>query len=201
MTTNPTETPPKIDPEVLDIQKKIYRELLIKQACVKRGSEFFPVTLEPYQFERHRLAQPFTNKDRAARRQYLEDQLLSDREPVNIPEWNRVNIFRRMYRKPFDAMTNLIRPLVGDQYSRYFRYTMPKITGMLLFSWFLWYHVKYHDNWEKHAKSLKSGAYRGSFWPGEPGYPDRWKEVDDFGMEGFNRRTAFLGEKLVTSGS
>ncbi|KAK4474480.1 hypothetical protein MN116_000710 [Schistosoma mekongi] len=200
MTTSLPETPPKIDQEILNIQKKIYRELLIRQACVKRGSKYLPITLEPFQLERHRLALPFTNKDRAARKQYLEDQLLSDREPVNIPEWNRVNIFRRIYRKPFDALTYLLRPLIGDRCSRYLRFTMPKITGILVFSWFICYHSTYQDNWEKNAKSLKSGHFRGPIWPGEPGYPDKWKEVDEYGMEGFEKRTALFGEKLVTSG-
>ncbi|CAH8559943.1 unnamed protein product [Schistosoma turkestanicum] len=199
MSSKSLETPVKIDPEVLEIQKKIYRELLIKQANLKKGSKYFPIDLEPFKLQRERLALPFTDKDRAARKQYLEDQLLSEREPVNVPEWTRVNIFRRMYRKPFDALTNLVRPIIGDQKSYAFRFAISKVTCALLFSWFVWYRIKYCDNWERRAKSVKSKAYRRQYWPGEPGFYEAWK-MDDFGMEEFDKRTAFLGEKLITSG-
>ncbi|VDQ03452.1 unnamed protein product [Trichobilharzia regenti] len=147
MDTSSSGNAVKIDPEVLEIQKKLYRENLIHQASQKHGSKYFPICLEPFQHERDRLALNFTANDRVARKQYLADQILTDREPVNVPEWTRVNIFRRMYRKPYDALTNLVRPLIG-----------------------------------------------------QAGYPDISRVVPEFGMEGFDQRTALRGEKLVTSG-
>ncbi|CAH8626626.1 unnamed protein product [Schistosoma bovis] len=200
MTSTSPETNVKIDPEVLEIQKKIYKELLIKQYDLKRGSKFLPIDIEPFKHQRHRLALLFTDEDRAARRQYLKDQLLSEREPVNVPEWTRVNIFRRIYRMPFDALTNLVRPIIGDHRSWYFRATIPKVTCTLILFWFAWYRIKYCDNWETCAKTVKSKAYRRQMWPGQPEFSTAWK-VDDFGMEGFDQRTALLGDKLVTSGA
>ncbi|KAH9589574.1 NADH dehydrogenase (ubiquinone) 1 beta subcomplex, 6 [Schistosoma haematobium] len=156
MTSSSPETNLKIDPEVLEIQKKIYKELLLKQYDLKRGSKFLPIDIEPFKHQRHRLALPFTDEDRAARRQYLKDQLLSEREPVNVPEWTRVNIFRRIYRMPFDALTNLVRPIIvslhpilfhvkGDHRSWYFRAAIPKVTCTLILFWFAWYRIKYCD--------------------------------------------------------
>ncbi|CAH8640656.1 unnamed protein product [Schistosoma haematobium] len=200
MTSSSPETNVKIDPEVLEIQKKIYKELLLKQYDLKRGSKFLPIDIEPFKHQRHRLALPFTDEDRAARRQYLKDQLLSEREPVNVPEWTRVNIFRRIYRMPFDALTNLVRPIIGDHRSWYFRAAIPKVTCTLILFWFAWYRIKYCDNWETCAKAVKSKAYRRQMWPGQPEFSTAWK-VDDFGMEGFDQRTALLGDKLVTSGA
>lgn len=101
-----------IDPEVLELQKKLYKEQLIKNANFKRGSKYYPVNIEPFALERDRLALPFTDKDRALRKQWLQDQVLSPREPVNVPEWTRVNIFRRVYRKPYDALEKALKPLI-----------------------------------------------------------------------------------------
>ncbi|CAH8871695.1 unnamed protein product [Trichobilharzia szidati] len=201
MDTSSSGNTVKIDPEVLEIQKKLYRENLIHQASLKHGSKYFPICLEPFQHERDRLALNFTANDRVARKQYLADQILTDREPVNVPEWTRVNIFRRMYRKPYDALTNLVRPLIGDHRSWYFRRAVPKVTALVVFSWLLWYRVKYCDNWEKRARAFKSRTLKKPvLLPGQAGYPDSSRMVPEFGMEGFDQRTALRGEKLVTSG-
>ncbi|CAH8497645.1 unnamed protein product [Dicrocoelium dendriticum] len=101
-----------LDPEILELQKRLYKEQLIRQASFKKGSKFYPVNIEPFALERDRLALPFTDGDRAARKQWLHDQVLSEREPVNIPEWSRVNIFRRAYRKPYDMLTSVVEPVL-----------------------------------------------------------------------------------------
>ncbi|KAF5394936.1 hypothetical protein PHET_09376 [Paragonimus heterotremus] len=205
---------PSIDPEVLELQKKLYKEQLIRQATLKRGSKFYPINIEPFALERDRLALPFTDQDRAMRKQWLKDQALSDREPVDIPEWTRVNIFRRVYRKPFDAITNLVRPILvrlillsnlslqGPEYSRYFRWNLPKVVVGLSITWLLWYRVKYTPStWEDGRRGFRvQRAYKPSIYPGQPDFPDSPLLTREFGMEDFEKRTVFRGEKLVTSG-
>lgn len=110
--SGPANSAAPVDPLVLELQKKLYKEQLIKQATVKRGSKYYPVNIEPFALERDRLALPFTEEDRALRKQWLSDQALSAREPVDIPEWTQVNVFRRAYRKPFDALARWIKPIV-----------------------------------------------------------------------------------------
>ncbi|OON14409.1 hypothetical protein X801_09801 [Opisthorchis viverrini] len=109
-----TSTGSTVDPEVLEIQKKLYKEQLIRQAIAKKGSKYYPVNIEPTPLERDRLALPFNDQDRALRKQWLDDLVLSEREPVAVPEWTRVNIFRRAYRKPFDVLADLVKPVIGQ---------------------------------------------------------------------------------------
>ncbi|CAL8081630.1 unnamed protein product [Calicophoron daubneyi] len=191
-----------VDPEILEIEKKLYKEQLIRQASLKRGSKFYPINIEPFALERDRLALPFTDKDRAARKQWLQDQILSDREPVAVPEWSRVNIFRRVYRKPFDKLTDLLRPVLGPEYSRYFRWTFPKVVCGLVASWVVWYHIKYTPrDWEYGRRGVRiDRAYKPRIFPGEPDFPDSPRLTREFGMEDFEKRKVFRDEKLVTSG-
>ncbi|KAA3674014.1 NADH dehydrogenase (ubiquinone) 1 beta subcomplex subunit 6 [Paragonimus westermani] len=204
---------PPIDPEVLELQKKLYREQLVRQATIKRGSKFYPINIEPFALERDRLALPFTDQDRAMRKQWQKDQALSDREPVDVPEWTRVNIFRRVYRKPFDAITNLVKPFLGPEYSRYFRWTLPKVVVGLSLTWLFWYNVKYSPSvsqmfwflpiqtWEDGRRGIRvQRAYKPSIYPGQPDFPNSPLLTREFGMEDFDKRTVFRGEKLVTSG-
>ncbi|KAF8563453.1 hypothetical protein P879_10145 [Paragonimus westermani] len=193
---------PPIDPEVLELQKKLYKEQLVRQATLKRGSKFYPINIEPFALERDRLALPFTDQDRAARKQWQKDQALSDREPVDVPEWTRVNIFRRVYRKPFDAITNLVKPFLGPEYSGYFRWIVPKVVVGLSLTWLVWYNVKYSPStWEDGRRGIRvQRAYKPSIYPGQPGFPNSPLLTREFGMEDFDKRTVFRGEKLVTSG-
>ncbi|CAH8607046.1 unnamed protein product [Heterobilharzia americana] len=201
MASGSSENAAKIDSVVLEIQKKLYKDLLIRQANMKRGSKYCDMNMEPFPNERDRLALPFTDEDRIARKKYLKDQLLSDREPVNVPEWTRVNIFRRLYRKPFDALTDFVRPVIGKENARFFRILVPKLTTGLLLVWLITYRAKYCDNWEKYNKSLTAKVLvKPIIFPGEPGFPNNSRLKKNFGMEGFDERTAFRGEKLVTSG-
>ncbi|KER28918.1 LOW QUALITY PROTEIN: hypothetical protein T265_13500 [Opisthorchis viverrini] len=172
-----TSTGSTVDPEVLEIQKKLYKEQLIRQAIAKKGSKYYPVNIEPTPLERDRLALPFNDQDRALRKQWLDDLVLSEREPVAVPEWTRVNIFRRAYRKPFDVLADLVKPVIGPTSARYFRWTLHKFTLGLLAGWVIWYKAKYAPK-------------------GQPGFPDNVVLTREFAMEDFERRTALKGDKL-----
>lgn len=103
---------PKLDDEIIEMQKKLYREECLKEARIKRGGKFYPFSIEPMPTERERLIKPMTDEERALRKQWLEDQKLSPREPVNVPEFTRKNIFRRAYASFFDGIAGIFRPIL-----------------------------------------------------------------------------------------
>uniref|UniRef100_A0A1I8FRD6 NADH dehydrogenase [ubiquinone] 1 beta subcomplex subunit 6 n=1 Tax=Macrostomum lignano TaxID=282301 RepID=A0A1I8FRD6_9PLAT len=85
-------------------RRKLYREALMRDYDLKRGSKYPPMSIEPFPYERQRLSGNYTDADRALRKQWLQDQILTDREPVHVERWMRRNIFRRIWNAPFDAL-------------------------------------------------------------------------------------------------
>lgn len=63
--------------------------------------------------ERERL-RGMTAEERAWRKQWLKDQILSPREPVHVPELKLelMNPIRRAYRKPLDLFGNALKPIL-----------------------------------------------------------------------------------------
>lgn len=61
--------------------------------------------------ERERLF-GMTNEERAWRKQYLKDQILSPKEPVHVPEyWKAIrNPIRRFYTAPLDKLCSALTP-------------------------------------------------------------------------------------------
>lgn len=61
--------------------------------------------------ERERL-HGMTAEERAMRKQFLKDQILSSHEPVHVPEYwrERYNPIRRLYRAPLDALQKVLAP-------------------------------------------------------------------------------------------
>ena len=53
-----------------------------------------------------------TKEDRFLRKQWLDDQLLTAREPVHVPELYPRNIIRRTLAVPWDIFFNAIRPII-----------------------------------------------------------------------------------------
>lgn len=102
----------KLDDAIIEMQKKLYREECIKEARIKRGGKFYPFNIEPMPTERERLIKKMTDEERALRKQWLEDQKLSPREPVSVPEFTRKNIFRRAYAGFFDGIAGVFRPVL-----------------------------------------------------------------------------------------
>ncbi|VDN45730.1 unnamed protein product [Dibothriocephalus latus] len=93
--------------------------------------------------ERDRLIKPMTDADRALRKQWLEDQKLSPREPVDVPEWTRKNIFRRVYHGFFDGCCNIFKPILGPARTKTLRFYFPKVFVSYLVVCTLWYQAKY----------------------------------------------------------
>ena len=67
-----------------------------------------PFSVEPFQNERQRIPFKMTEEDRIRRRAYLHAQELTDREPMNVPELERMiyNPIRRFYRYVINKVLN-----------------------------------------------------------------------------------------------
>lgn len=55
-----------------------------------------------------------TNEERAWRKQYLKDQILTKNEPVFVEAYwrERINPIRRFYKAPLDLMTKALTPML-----------------------------------------------------------------------------------------
>lgn len=102
----------KLDDAIIEMQKQLYKEEYMKELRMKGGGKFYPFSIEPMPTERERLIKPMTDSERALRKQWLDDQKLSPREPVDVPEFTRKNIFRRAYCKFFDGLAGIFRPVL-----------------------------------------------------------------------------------------
>lgn len=133
----------KLDSAIIEMQKKLYKKEYMKELRIKKGGQFYPFSIEPMPTERERLIKPMTAEDRALRKQWLADQKLSPREPVDIPEFTRKNIFRRAYAKFFDGIAGVFRPILGPKYTYGLRKALPLILFPYLGICTIYYQIKY----------------------------------------------------------
>ncbi len=105
-----------------------------------------PFPIEPFAHERSRLPFKMTDEDRLRRKKYLHSQELSDHEPRNVPELERMiyNPIRRLYRWPADKLFNSLAPVIGEGTVRPARVLVPKLFMLYLSGCFLWYQFKYN---------------------------------------------------------
>lgn len=63
--------------------------------------------------ERERL-RGMTDEERAWRKQYLKDQILTKNEPVHVPEYwkQRTNPIRRFYQFPLNTVEKILAPVI-----------------------------------------------------------------------------------------
>ncbi|VDO11636.1 unnamed protein product [Rodentolepis nana] len=191
----------KLDDAIIEMQKKLYKEECMKEARIKRGGKFYPFSIEPLPTERERLIKKMTDEERALRKQWLEDQKLSPREPVHVPEFTRKNIFRRAHSKFFDGIAGVFRPILGPKYTGYLRKGLPIFLYPYITLCMLWYNVKYNPRtWETGFKGIRiEKLHRPVTWPGTPDFPHSPLLERKFHDEEFSDRKIFLGDKLVTS--
>ena len=105
-----------------------------------------PVPIEPFPNERQRLPFKMTEEDRLRRKAWVHSQELTDREPVTVPELERMiyNPIRRLYRTPTDKLFNLLAPAIGEHRVRATRTLVPKLFLAYLGGCYLWYNIKYN---------------------------------------------------------
>ncbi|KAI0982029.1 hypothetical protein GJ496_007869 [Pomphorhynchus laevis] len=89
--------------------------------------------------------------DRARRKQWLKDQILSPNEPRSVPELQKLlyNPIRRFYRMPMDYLFLKLHPFLGPCTGA-LRAAIPKIGIGIIVLWSMFYHVKYRrESWER----------------------------------------------------
>lgn len=100
-------------PSVHPIKEKQWQfQKRMEDHYYKRGSRFLPFSIEPLPNERQRLIKPMTAEERALRKQWVQDQVLSPNEPRNIPEVYPKNVIRKFYRYPWDKIYEALKPLL-----------------------------------------------------------------------------------------
>ena len=87
-----------------------------------------PFSIEPFPHERQRLPFKMTDEDRMRRKLWVQSQELSEREPIHVPELERMifNPIRRLYRTPTNRLFKLLGPLIGEHRVPLVRYVVPK---------------------------------------------------------------------------
>lgn len=139
--------------------------------------------------------------ERAYRKQYLKDQILSPNEPKYVHELylELNNPIRRFYRAPLDAFGRWLEPRVGDLNAKLIRY----FTGKLLMGSVLAVGATYYFMYNGNTWMRKSGwrvvESRCAVYEGEPGYPkvsDRTKGAD-YASRGFKDVTLNLKDDTV----
>lgn len=106
-----------------------------------------------YVSERERL-HSMTDAERAFRKQWLQDQILSKNEPRPVPEMYKAlyNPLRRFYRWPLDRFQKMLEPTLGHTPSYMIRYFTGK--GLMMVGVVYWfaYYAKYNSNdWTRKA--------------------------------------------------
>jgi len=138
----------KVDPVM---EKPWQRKRRIELYEYYRKSKLPPLRIEPMWHDRQRLANGgMTDEDRALRRQWLRDQELKypKRE---IPELQPKNIFKRIWRAPWDLLIGKpANKYLDPFYAKWTRWSAPKVIMFVPFLWAGWYWLKYHGNdWQK----------------------------------------------------
>ena len=184
----------QIDNEAIDrynksLQASLEREAKLHRHYEWRGNKIAPFNIEPFPYERQRLAGAgMTGADRAMRKQWLLDQELSPNEPRYIPELYPKNPIRRVLAAPWNAVFGALRPIIGDHYASSGRYFIPRIMIGAVAFYAIYYHVKYNPSrWSDkqgwHMYSSKPVLVMDS--------SDTPKMTDtDFFDKGFKSRTA-----------
>ena len=105
-----------------------------------------PFPIEPFQHERSRIPFKMSDEDRLRRKIWVQSQELSEREPIRVPELERMiyNPIRRLYRLPTDRAFSMLAPLIGEKRVPIVRYLVPKFFLGYILGCVLYYNIKYN---------------------------------------------------------
>ncbi|GBM42535.1 hypothetical protein AVEN_3342-1 [Araneus ventricosus] len=150
-----------------------------------------------FEDERLRLSEEFTDEERAWRKQWLKDQVLSPNEPrPESEEWIREvrNPIRRFLSKPWQLLESSITPVIGKTVASHVRYIVPKTIVILAATYATWYHVKYNQNDWTRSYGVTVTMPKPRAFPGDKNFPALREKVEpnDFCDRGFKDRKVFL---------
>jgi hypothetical protein len=106
-----------------------------------------PFPIEPFPHERQRLPFKMSDEDRLRRAKWVHSQELTDREPVRVPDLERMiyNPFRRLYLLPTNRLFNSLAPIIGEHRVPIVRYLIPKFFLGYIGGCIIWYNLKYNQ--------------------------------------------------------
>lgn len=141
-----------------------------------------------YVSERERLA-GMTDAERAFRKQWLQDQILSPNEPRHVPEMYKTlyNPIRRFYRWPLDKLQAKLTPVMGQEAAHVLRYVTGKAGLFIVGVYWFAYYAKYNSNDWTRKKGISKKDSRKAVDFGDANYPavsDRTKP-SDYANKGF----------------
>ncbi|XP_068223619.1 uncharacterized protein ND-B17 [Palaemon carinicauda] len=155
------------------------------------GVKAFPIE-GPFKNERARLA-GMTDADRAYRKQWLKDQILSESEPRPVPGYYeaRYNPIRRFYRWPLDTIFKATVPVLGYERAAKYRWFTGKFSMIFAGAVGIYYYLSYNKNDWTRKGGWNVYVSRELVVPGDPRYPmasDR-QEGADYASRGFKSST------------
>lgn len=150
--------------------------------------------IEPFVFDKQR--RDMDPHMRFLRKQWVEDQYLTAREPVRVPELIHRNNFRRVLGYPNDILfkTLIKKGVLHPRTGFVWRYVVGRAMALATGMTFLVYYFRHNQrNWEQHM-GMTFQLAREPILPGDPGFdepgfgkttPDTWSANCWFG----SRRT------------
>jgi len=142
----------------------------------------------PAYSEKYRLDYGMTDEDRQYRRQWLQDQVLAETEPVNVPGLYqaRTNPIRRFLCWPMNQVVKAATPYVGFEKAQTARFVWRGFCFGMVGLWASIYYFKYNaHNWES-PSGWTVYARKPVLLPGDPGYSEHRAFPDnhwaDFGF-------------------
>jgi len=198
--------PRGINQEALEKFNRIWkanmeREERLMRQWEWRGGKLPPMNIEPFPYERYRLANGgMTEADRALRRQWVMDQKLAPHEPVDIPALRPLNPIRRFYRVPMDLLFRGLAPVLGKSAADACRNVIPKAALFAAVFWAGVYQTQCNPStWETDG-GWHTFHTRRRFALGEEGFDKFTKEESSFFYnKGFNNRKIFTDGDIQTS--
>ncbi|XP_018024556.1 uncharacterized protein LOC108680268 [Hyalella azteca] len=130
-----------------------------------------------------------TDEDRAYRKQWLQDQILAESEPIEIPGYYeaRYNPIRRAIMWPLNQVFKPINPRLGPQRAHFWRYLVGKGFMGIYFALGTIYYFKYNANDWTTGSGWRVYVSRTRQLPGHPDYgkPSPRQHPSDFADFGF----------------
>jgi len=134
------------------------------------------VNIEPMPLDRQRLADGgMTPEERALRQQWVEDQYLTDREPVRVPALIYRNNFKRVFGYPLDMTFKYLisSHALHPRTALVSRYIIGKASFAITLVVGAMYYMRHNQaHWEKSNLGMVHVPARKAVFPGDEGWDD-----------------------------
>jgi len=134
------------------------------------------VNIEPMPLDRQRLADGgMTDEERALRKQWVEDQYLTDREPVRVAALIYRNNFKRLFGYPLDMTFKYLisSHKLHPRTALISRYVIGKVSLMVGSLMGVMYYMRHNQaHWEKSNLGWVTKPDRLPVYPGDEGWDD-----------------------------